>query len=127
MTDLSTVKGRVKYFARYMGLTIIEFETACGLGRGYVGAMRKGLGPEKLQQVLNAFPDLNRDWLLYGEGEMLKSSGNIMQSVAQKNIIGSINNTMTTADKVMLEELQVRRRQVDELIAIIRDMQKKKK
>ena len=34
--------------------------------------MRKGLGVDKLENVLNAFPDLNRDWLLYEEGEMLK-------------------------------------------------------
>lgn len=34
--------------------------------------MRKGIGVEKLENVLSAFPDLNRDWLLYGEGEMLK-------------------------------------------------------
>jgi hypothetical protein len=34
--------------------------------------MRKGLGIEKLENVLNAFPDLSRDWLLYEEGEMIK-------------------------------------------------------
>lgn len=36
--------------------------------------MRKGLGLDKLENVLNAFPEINRDWLLYGDGEMLKSS-----------------------------------------------------
>lgn len=36
--------------------------------------MRKGLGMSKLENVLNAFPDLNREWLLYGEGDMLKGS-----------------------------------------------------
>lgn len=35
--------------------------------------MRKGFGSDKLNNVLTAFPELNRDWLLYGEGEMLKS------------------------------------------------------
>ena len=34
--------------------------------------MRKGLGIRKLENVLNAFPDLNREWLLYEEGEMIK-------------------------------------------------------
>lgn len=36
--------------------------------------MRKGLGVGKLENVLNAFPELSRDWLLYGEGEMLNGS-----------------------------------------------------
>lgn len=34
--------------------------------------MRKGYGSDKLRNVLTAFPELNREWLLYGEGEMLK-------------------------------------------------------
>ena len=48
------------------------FETACGLSSGYVTSMRKGFGRDKLDNVLTAYPQLNRDWLLYGEGEMLK-------------------------------------------------------
>lgn len=39
--------------------------------------MRKGFGSEKLENVLKAFPDLNRDWLLYGEGEMLKKAHDV--------------------------------------------------
>ena len=50
-----------------------EFEKACNLSSGYVTSMRKGYGQEKLNNVLTAFPDLNREWLVYGEGEMLRS------------------------------------------------------
>lgn len=45
----------------------------CDLSNGYVAAMRKGYGAEKLNNVLTVFPELNRDWLLYGEGTMLKT------------------------------------------------------
>ena len=37
---------------------------------GYVSSMRKSLGTGKLENVLNAYPELNRNWLLYGEGLM---------------------------------------------------------
>lgn len=46
------------------------------MSNGYVSSIRKGLGVTKLENVLNAFPDLSRDWLLYGEGEMLKKASN---------------------------------------------------
>lgn len=47
--------------------------------------MRKGFGVDKLNNVLSVFPELNREWLLYGEGEMLKAEKNISQ-------IGDIRN-----------------------------------
>ena len=68
-----TVKERTIQFIKYKGISMKSFEELCSLSTGYVTSMRKGYGSEKLNNVLIAFPDLNRDWLLYGEGEMLKS------------------------------------------------------
>ena len=45
--------------------------------------MRKGLGDNKLNNVLKEFPELNREWLLYGEGSMLKSEGIPVKSFTQ--------------------------------------------
>lgn len=70
----STVKDRVRQFIKYKGLRMKDFESACGLSSGYVTSMRKGFGDEKLSNVLTAYPDLNRDWLLYGEGKMIRDS-----------------------------------------------------
>lgn len=67
-----SIKNRTKEFIEHKGLTVSGFEEMCHLSNGYVSSMRKGYGRDKLNNVLNTFPDLNRDWLLYGEGEMLK-------------------------------------------------------
>lgn len=69
----SSVKERTLYFIKYKGLTMKEFESLADLSTGYVTSMRKSFGDQKLSNVLKAFPELNRDWLLYGEGEMLKT------------------------------------------------------
>lgn len=42
----------------------------------YIGAMRRGIPAHRLKQIGELYPDLNRDWLVYGEGEMLNSSEN---------------------------------------------------
>lgn len=55
---------------------------------GYVAAMRKGFGEDKLNNVLTAFPDLNRDWLLFGEGEMLKSNSQAVGDVSNSTLTG---------------------------------------
>lgn len=69
-----SVKGRIVEFAKAKQITIRDFERKSGLSNGYVKAMRKGFGTEKLENVLSAFPNLSRDWLLYGEGPMLTTS-----------------------------------------------------
>ena len=72
--EKESVKERVYAFLQYKGISIKRFEEQCGLSNGYVSSMRKGFGPEKLNNVLKEFPELSREWLLYGEGEMLSSA-----------------------------------------------------
>lgn len=69
----TSIKERTIMFVKHLGVSMKAFEEACGLSSGYVTSMRKGFGPDKLNNVLNAYPQLNRDWLLYGEGNMLKT------------------------------------------------------
>lgn len=69
-----SIKERIVEFTKAKQITVRDFERRAELSNGYVNSMRKGLGTGKLENVLTAFPDLNRDWLLYGEGPMLAST-----------------------------------------------------
>jgi phage repressor protein C with HTH and peptisase S24 domain len=42
-----------------------------GLSNGYINNFDGNFRTKTLEKVLTAYPDLNRNWLLYGEGEML--------------------------------------------------------
>lgn len=66
-----SVKKRLIEYLRYKKITQTEFTRALGVSSTYVGAMRKGIPAVKLKKICEMYPDLNRDWLLYGEGEML--------------------------------------------------------
>lgn len=77
-----SVKERILEFAKVKQITIRDFERNSGLSNGYVNAMRKGFGAGKLENVLTAYPELNRDWLLYGEGPMFApASGSDSSSI----------------------------------------------
>lgn len=80
---MSPVKERLLEFIGTTGLSIKSFEERCKLSNGYISSMRKGLGDNKLNNVLKEFPELNREWLLYGEGSMLKSEGIPVKSFTQ--------------------------------------------
>lgn len=66
------VKERLLSFVKYKRLSNLAFEKSCGLSNGYLRNFKGNLGQDKLANILAAFPELNKDWLLYGEGEMLK-------------------------------------------------------
>lgn len=71
----TNVKERLISFIKCMGLSQAKFEKRIGVSNGFVNNMRKSIGVEKLENILREFPDLNREWLLYGEGEMLRENG----------------------------------------------------
>ena len=87
-----TVKQRLMEFAEFRNLSISKFESLCGLGNGYVGKLKSEPGSRKLEDILKTFPELNRAWLLFGEGEMLKS--NATSSIITGDIsIGDVSNS----------------------------------
>lgn len=83
----TTVKQRLVQFIRYMHLTQKEFESRCGMSNGYVANIRKGIGNDYLLSIAQQFPQLNRDWLVYGEGEMLRTGAQVVHN----NILGNNN------------------------------------
>jgi hypothetical protein len=117
-----SVKERIVEFAKAKQITIRDFERKSGLSNGYVNAMRKGLGTEKLENVLSAFPDLSRDWLLYGEGPMLTSSSDtsIVNGDHSSQAVGD-GATATNSDgvKECLEIIRKQQESIDKLVDAI--------
>lgn len=82
-----TVKDRLTKFRQYKKLGQGKFEKLSGLSNGYLTQLRKAPGSEKLQRILCAFPDLNRAWLLTGEGDMLTGDQTIQSSTDDIHLI----------------------------------------
>lgn len=66
-----SVKHRLLKYIEFKGLTKASFQKAAGLSNGYLDKLRQSPSPDKIEQISNAYPDLNRVWLLTGEGDML--------------------------------------------------------
>lgn len=68
------IKERLTEFIQSKRLSVAAFERACGLSNGFVKNTKGNIGAVKLNGILDAFPELSRDWLIDGTGEMLVSA-----------------------------------------------------
>lgn len=80
---MNDVKGRLYSYIEHKGITVRDFERGASLSNGYVSSIRKSIGANSLDKILEQYTDINRDWLLYGEGEMLVEDKKTMESNAK--------------------------------------------
>lgn len=59
---------------------------------------RNGVSSKMIELITDAYPEINRNWLLTGEGEMLKNT----ESPTLHNSINRSENNMTPADNVVM-------------------------
>ena len=85
----TSVKQRLIQFIKYKGIGQGKFEKAVGLSNGFVNNIRVSITPEKLQKISLCYPELNKSWLLTGEGSMLndnKQEVNVQKRVDESGI-----------------------------------------
>lgn len=66
------VKDRLKEYLLAKKLSIREFERNCGLSNGLAARISSTTSPSTLNKISHS-SDLNVDWLLTGEGDMLRA------------------------------------------------------
>lgn len=73
---MKEIISRFSQYMEYKGLNDNQVTTQCNLGVGVIGGAKKGksdLGKKTINAILEKYQDLNRVWLLTGEGDMLNN------------------------------------------------------
>lgn len=70
----NTVKQRLIDYLAFKKIGQNRFEKMAGVSNGYIHNLKNAPKTPILTKILQAAPDLNRVWLLTGEGEMLTTS-----------------------------------------------------
>jgi len=68
------VRDRIKEFIKSENITISDFEKQMNVANGYVNSISKGIGTDKIEIILEKYPNLNLEWLITGNGKMLKNT-----------------------------------------------------
>lgn len=67
------IRDRMKMLAKVKAGSIRQFEKECGLSATYINTMVLP-SISKLRLLMQRYPDVNLEWLLLGNGSMLKDS-----------------------------------------------------
>lgn len=66
------MKDRLMQFINYKNISIQAFEVSVNLSNGAVSKMGDGTRRSTIDKISNSYPELNTNWLITGEGEMLR-------------------------------------------------------
>lgn len=72
----SVMTERLLQLIDYLNISVREFERKIGVTEGVISkslARKTGLKAETLQKIAEIFPQITLEWLLLGEGEMLRT------------------------------------------------------
>ncbi len=71
---MQTIKDRVLEFIKAEEISVKRFETRASLSNGAVSKIGDNTRRKILDKIVSAYPQLNMNWLLTGEGEMLSKN-----------------------------------------------------
>lgn len=82
------VKERLIEFIHFKEMSIRHFCKKIGVSETYVNSMRSSIKPDKLMRIVHAFPDINTEWLLTGDGNMLKEN-QLMPQISREELVNA--------------------------------------
>ena len=69
---ISPIKQRILYFAETLGISKRNFYAIVGISRGTLES-KTGITEDVVAKFIAAFPEVNVEWLVTGEGDMKKT------------------------------------------------------
>lgn len=113
---LNTVKERLTQYLKLKKISKTSFGKSIGVSNSFVSSMRKSIAPDKIQSIALNYPDLNIEWLLTGEGAMLKNQSG--HTVVTGDVSGS-GNQFVAGDNNVLHDVEVVESEEVELAEVI--------
>lgn len=111
--------NRLKIYIDHKGLSYNAFDKSIEAANGYIGRQIKNngsIGSDVVEKIFSVYDDLNPNWLLVGDGEMLKQTGNSQSSEEGQASGDQITILVRAIDRLSVSE-KINSENVKELIA----------
>ena len=94
MEKISPIKKRILQYIEYKGITKQFFCNATGISYQNIKgkSLESEFGGNQIAIILSTFDEISSDWLLLGNGEMLRNDNKNIGNISNSNIVGANNN-----------------------------------
>lgn len=107
---MSDTLKRIKQFIDYKGLNVRTFEISVGFSNGAFASQLKNertIGVDKLENILNSYPELDANWVLTGRGRMLlEVQPDLLKEPVQDYELSGAEKDLIVVLKDQLEDLK---------------------
>lgn len=117
-------KDRITAFIKHIGISTAGFEKEVGISNGYLRSLRHRPSERVIKLILSRYPELNKTWLLCGEGEMIYPSS--IEGEAQKESKMMID-MLETQVSYLKKQIEIKDAQINKLINSIEELKSWKK
>ena len=119
-----SMKQRLMRFIKSEKISQGKFERMCGMSNGYLCNIKQSIGSSKILSISKAFPQLNTEWLLTGEGSMLNEGYTTFEPVG---LATPTAPNLENEIKILQTQLELKDKLIDSLQAevnTLKDMNK---
>lgn len=127
MENILTIKERILSFLESQGIKKVDFFEATGIqSSNFKGKnMSSQPGGDMIVRVLTIYPNLSAEWLLRGEGDMLKSSVTKDKPKIIKTDTKKDNDLSSSILDKFLTTIQNQAEEIGELKARIKELEQR--
>jgi hypothetical protein len=98
-------KERLRKFVEYKSMGRNRFEELVGISSGYLSTKSPSVGSEIIERIVGIYHDLNVEWLVTGQGKMIKSPcwqeiGNAGESTIKKLVYAPLISRYAQAEYI---------------------------
>lgn len=111
ITDMPPILTRLQEFLEHMNLSVYQVNLAAGLSKGLLSnafSKKQGLTTSTMERLLTAYPMLNANWLIVGQGQMLLEGEKTADVPSPTTTQAHLQNLQTLQDQCveMIKQIQ---------------------
>lgn len=110
------IKNRITQFIKHKGITNAEFERNTTLANGYLTKFKGSIGSDKLKSIVTYYPELNLEWLITGNGSMLKKQTSTEINTPSDIKTSDMQNIYETVVRDKDEQIEKMKAEINQLI-----------